>query len=522
MNMIRKFYKHFVIFISLLLVASWSIDTFFQNQKDKYLSTQTELLQGSYQTQYAYLKIMSHDIYLMYQENKNLISLFTQAKDANISKQRELRNDMYTMLLKRYKRLENMGVKQLHFHLPDNTSFLRMHKREKFGDNLTQFRESVAYVNSTKKEIENFEAGKLNNGFRFVFPLFDTVDKTEKRKYIGSMEISYPGENLLNNIIDKFVLDKHFLVLKSEVIKNGWQDSIDTLYEDSLENRDFFMTKDNFSKKYDEVIEKILLNGNLQEEIYLKMKNEKPFSIAGNYNFNSTVITFLPIKNRMKKRTIAYLALYFEADYIDSINADRYYTKLLLLSLIVLLFLFSVYATLTQQKLREMAHFDKLTQLPNRAYFYIELAQEIKRAKRLKEKLSVMFVDLDGFKIINDTYGHNVGDELLIRVARRLENSIRNVDIVGRIGGDEFTILLTGVKNSSDCELIAGKIISTINEDFVINQKKMNVGASIGVANFPEHGEDLETLINNADNAMYEAKKSGKNRFVVHTNRESK
>jgi len=521
MKIVNRFYKHLVIFISLLLVTSWSVDTFFQNQKDKYLSTQTKLLQGSYETQYNYLKIMSQDIYLMYQENEKLIALFAQAKDANLSKRAEIRNDMHTMLFKRYKRLKNMGVKQLHFHLPDNTSFLRMHKPKKFGDDLTHFRESVAYVNSTKKEIENFETGKLNNGFRFVFPLFDTIDKMKRRRYIGSMEVSYPGENLLNNITDKFVLDKHFLVLKSEVIKNAWQDSVDTLYKDSLENRDFFMTKDNFSKQYDEVIDKILLNGNLEEKIYLKMKNEKPFSIAGNYNFNSTVITFLPVKNRMKKRTIAYLVLYFEADYIDSINADRYYTKLLLLSLIVLLFLFSIYATLTEQKLREMAHFDKLTQLPNRAYFYIELAQEIKRAKRLKEKLSVMFVDLDGFKTVNDTYGHNVGDELLLRVARRLEDSIRNVDIVGRIGGDEFTILLTGVKKSRDYELIAGKIIDTINEDFVINHNRINIGASIGIANFPEHGEDLETLINNADNAMYEAKKSGRNRFVIHTNRES-
>ncbi len=519
MKIINKFYKHFVIFILMLLVMSWSIDAFFQNQKDKYLDTQTELLQGSYKTQYNYLKIMSHDIYLMYQENEKLIPLFAQAKDANLSKRAKIRKDMYTMLLKRYKRLENMGVRQLHFHLPDNTSFLRMNKPEKFGDNLTLFRESVAYVNATKKEIENFEVGKLSTGFRFVFPLFDRVDKRERRRYIGSVEVSFSEENLLNNITDKFVLDKHFLVLKSEVIKNGLKDSINTLYEDSLENRDFFIIKDNFSKKYDEMIEKILLNGNLQERIYLKMKNEKPFSIDGSYNFNSTVITFLPIKNKIKKRTIAYLVLYFEADYIDSINADRYYTKLLLLSLIVLLFLFTIYATLTQQKLREMAHFDKLTQLPNRAYFYIELAQEIKRAKRLQEKLSVMFVDLDGFKIVNDTYGHNVGDELLIRVARRLQKSIRNVDIVGRIGGDEFTILLTGIKSSEDCKIVAEKIIKELNKDFVINHNRLNISASIGVANFPEHGEDLETLINNADNAMYEAKNSGKNRFVLHTNK---
>ena len=249
------------------------------------------------------------------------------------------------------------------------------------------------------------------------------------------------------------------------------------------------------------------------------MNSNRAFSVAGRYNFNSIVITFLPIKNRIKNETIAYVALYTEADYIDTINMDRYYTKLLLLSLTFMMFLFSAYATITQRKLTEMAHFDKLTQLPNRAYFYIELEQEIRRAKRSKEKLSLMFIDLDGFKKVNDVYGHNVGDELLIRVARRLEKSVRDVDVVGRIGGDEFTILLTGIKESVNYEGFAQKIIEELNKDFVINHNVMNVGASIGVANYPEHGEDLETLINNADNAMYRAKKSGKNTFIVHENK---
>ena len=516
MKVIQIFYKHFIIFIALSLVINYSVGAFFQNQQNKYLEAQTELLQASYKTQYSYLKIMAHDIYLMYQDNEKLIALFAQAKDASISKRAEIRNDIYTMLKKRYKRLENMGVKQLHFHLPDNRSFLRMHKPEKFGDDLTHFRESVAYVNATKKEMENFEAGKLNNGFRFVFPLFDRIDGI---KHIGSMEVSYPGENLLNNITDKFVIDKHFLVLKSEVIKNSWQEFLDDLYAESLENKDFFMVKDEYSKKYDAEIGHILTDEKLKDKIYLKMNSNRAFSVAGRYNFNSIVITFLPIKNRIKNETIAYVALYTEADYIDTINMDRYYTKLLLLSLIFMMFLFSVYATITQKKLTEMAHFDKLTQLPNRAYFYIELEQEIRRAKRSKEKLSIMFIDLDGFKKVNDAYGHNVGDELLIRVARRLEKSVRDVDVVGRIGGDEFTILLTGIKESVNYEGFAQKIIEELNKDFVINHNVMNVGASIGVANYPEHGEDLETLINNADNAMYRAKKSGKNTFIVHENK---
>ncbi len=511
MNTAKRFYKHIVVLILSLLISDYAVDLFFQNQKNKYLNSQTELLTASYETQYRYFKIMSADIYTMYQDKQELISAFAQAKDANSSKQAIIRDDMYQMLNKRYKRLVNMGVKQLHFHLPNNRSFLRMHKPEKFGDDLSSTRESIVYVNRTKKPTENFEVGKLIHGFRFVYPLFD-----ESKKYIGTMEVSFSSNILLNNITDKFVMDKHFLVLKSEVDKNIWSEYVGGLYEDSLESSDYMVLKEQHSQKYDDEIKDTLSDSVLLDTVTSKMQEGIYFSIAGKYNYNSIAITFIPIKNILQDKVVAYLALYFESDYIDTINSDNDYTKILIMSMIVMMFLFSLYATITQGKLREMAHFDKLTQLPNRAYFYIGLTQEIKRAKRLQKRLSVMFIDLDGFKKINDTYGHNVGDKLLIRVARRLEKSVRGVDVVGRIGGDEFTILITDVRDDHNSLLVAEKIINAINEDYVINHNVVNIGASIGIANFPEHGEDLETLINNADNAMYEAKVGGKNRFIMH------
>lgn len=511
MNIIRKFYKHVVIFISLLILLNYGVNYFFDNQKERYLAVQTELLDTKFKTQYKYFKIMSHDIYTMYKDNKKLMNLFSRAYDSNTSQRADIRQEMYSMLKKRYKRLTNMGIRQVHFHLPDNRSFLRMHEREKFGDDLSSVRESVVFTNSMKKPSEGLEVGKVTHSFRFVYPLFD-----RDKKHMGSMEVSFSSRLLLELITDEYVVDKHFLILKSEIDKNLWNDAIQENYETSLENREYLVEKDRESKKYDTKISQIMKDKDLVQILAQKMLKGATFSASGEYNYNSIALTLLPVKNTKQNKDIAYIVMYAESDFLDALTLERNYTKMLAMSMLTLLFLFSIYVTITQQKLREMAHFDKLTQLPNRAYFYIELEQEIKRAKRLKEKLSVMFVDLDGFKITNDTYGHNVGDELLIRVARRLENSIRNVDIVGRIGGDEFTVLLTGVKENDDCGFVAEKIIASINEDFVINQNNINIGASIGIANFPEHGEDLEALINNADNAMYRAKKGGKNRFVIH------
>ena len=108
------------------------------------------------------------------------------------------------------------------------------------------------------------------------------------------------------------------------------------------------------------------------------------------------------------------------------------YAQVLLVSLLGLLFIFSIYVTIMQLRLEQMVHYDKLTQLPNRAYFYIELKQELKRALRYNKNLALMFIDLDGFKNINDSYGHDAGDELLAQTAHRLKQSIRNVDIAAR------------------------------------------------------------------------------------------
>ncbi len=517
MNTVKNFYKHVIIFISLLVVVDYAVDYFFNNQKETYLSVQTELLDTKFQTQYRYFKIMSHDIYSMYKDNKKLMNLFAQACDADISQKALVREKMYTMLERRYKRLVNMGIKQVHFHLPDNTSFLRMHKPEKFGDDLSLVRESVVYTNSMKEPSEGLEVGKATHGFRFVYPLFD-----KSNKHIGSVEISFSSELLLELITDKYVFDKYLLILKSEIDKNVWNESIDELYEISLENPDFLVEKNLKSKIYDTKISKVMQSDELTKRLSTKMQKGETFSISGQYNYNSLALTLLPIKNPKQDRNIAYVVMYTESDFLDRLELESNYTKLLLLSTLVLLFLFSIYATITQGTLREMAHFDKLTQLPNRAYFYIELTQEIKRAKRLKKRFSVMFIDLDGFKKVNDTYGHNVGDELLIRVARRLEKVVRDVDMVGRMGGDEFTILLTDIKDDCDCLIVAEKIINILNEDYIISHSVINVGASLGIANYPEHGEDLETLINNADNAMYNAKKSEKNRFIIYKEKNNK
>ncbi len=510
MKSISKYYKHIIIFLLLAIGSTSVIDNFFKHQREDYLTIQTELLKTQYETQYKYLKIMSHDIFAMYQDKQELIALFAQANDANISTRATIRDKMYKMLQKRYKRLVNMGVVQLHFHLKDNTSFLRMHEPSKFGDDLSNFRPSVQATNETKTPHEGFEAGKLLYGFRYVYPLFDA-----KSKHIGSMEISFSSDQLIEYITDKYVIDKHLLILKSEIYKNTWKKSIHNRYINSLENENYLVQKESYKELESKEFKEVIKNNKFNNKTFEKMQKGLDFSISSSYNYNAMVVTFIAINDKLRNKNIAYLVIYTESDHLDRLLVENHYSQILLLSILLILFIFSLYITNMQRRLQRMAHFDKLTGLPNRAYFYIELEQEIKRASRLNQKLSLMFIDLDGFKNINDTYGHNAGDVLLIETAHRLTKSIRNMDIAARIGGDEFIVLLTNVKNESDATLVAQKIIDKLNEDFKISKQTLKIGASIGIASFPEDAKDIDTLVSCADAAMYEAKGNGKNSFVL-------
>ncbi|MEO1090270.1 MAG: EAL domain-containing protein [Pseudomonadota bacterium] len=171
-------------------------------------------------------------------------------------------------------------------------------------------------------------------------------------------------------------------------------------------------------------------------------------------------------------------------------------------------------------RVRKLAYFDSVTDLPNRVQFRQELSRAVIEAQRERSKLAVFFVDLDHFKMINDSYGHDVGDRLLRNVAERLQGTLRGDDVLGwgdgnpllaRLGGDEFTIVCRQLATTSEAARIAERLLEALREPFNLGERQALVGASIGIALFPDHGTEPETLIQNADRAMYWAKERGRN-----------
>lgn len=168
---------------------------------------------------------------------------------------------------------------------------------------------------------------------------------------------------------------------------------------------------------------------------------------------------------------------------------------------------------LAQQRIEHLAHYDALTHLPNRSLFYDRLGQALLIAKRNKHYIALLFMDLDGFKQVNDKLGHHIGDLLLVAVADRLQICVRESDTLARLGGDEFTLILNDSHQREAVAMVAKKIIESLGHPFVLEGHAVHIGVSIGIACYPDNAESKGALLIVADKAMYAAKAAGKNTY---------
>ena len=170
-----------------------------------------------------------------------------------------------------------------------------------------------------------------------------------------------------------------------------------------------------------------------------------------------------------------------------------------------------------QDQIRQLAYYDTLTNLPNRRLLQDRLSQVLAQAKRNEKMIAVIFLDLDRFKQINDTYGHDIGDELLKAVATVLNACVRSGDTVSRQGGDEFIIVLSEISQAQGAILVAEKILKALVQPIVLGNLQLTITTSLGIAIYPDHGTDVQSLMKNADTAMYAAKDGGRNQYRLYS-----
>lgn len=561
-----------------------------------------------------------------------VLSLLIEAQHP--SRQSMARDELYDLFEPAYQKMRRQGIYQFQFHLPDNTSFLRLHDPSRFGDDLTEIRTSVRLANQTQSPVTGFDFGRVVAGLRSVFPI------VHNGQHLGSVEFSNQFETLRRDLTQLSSQREYAIIFHPRASQMPFEDykahykpslfHSDWLVEDPM--RELFQNaslpnlylKQMASTLDQNDLTKPLLSGqafvkpyhlNAQPHmaVFLPVndlannlmayvvslspapelaKFERMFWIrslvtglfllmiglvvwriirhhddlriaAAAFNVQEGVLITDP-KGRIVRvnpaftrltgyeledvigktpavlssgrqdkdfYTAMWQALLNHGHWLGEIwnrrkNGEEYFERLSIHAIYdrkgrvthyVGAFFDITKTKMDQDEIRQLAFYDPLTQLANRRLLLDRIEHALAASHQLERFGGLLYMDLDRFKALNDTKGHEVGDKLLIEVAKRLTLSVREVDTVARLGGDEFVILFEGLnadkqKAAYEAEMLAEKIRLNLGEPYNLDGFEYQITPSIGIALFCEHevGEAEETL-RHADSAMYQAKASGRN-----------
>jgi diguanylate cyclase (GGDEF)-like protein len=424
------------------------------------------------------------------------------------------RKKLYSLTKPIYEELlaENPYLYIMHFHTKDSKSFLRVHKPSKYGDDLSSFRYIINNVNRDKIKQLGMEVGRYGIYYRTALPVFN-----KDGDHIGSFELGIDINYIFKVFNEAYGFDSILLLNK---------DIFQTIYENNkkLNNRPF-------SDDY------VLVTPNadlLDDDAYTTFNYLTPSILSSKYSLieydNTANLVFVVTKlNSVIHEEIGEILFIKNLNfYTDQAKIIRNITIGLGMTLIILSFYFlrKIFKDFTStlytyqnkieiknRSLSKLINIDYLTKVNNRKSIESILRKEFNRAKRYEHPLSLIILDIDDFKKINDTYGHNMGDKVLKEFAKIVVSTIRETDHIGRWGGEEFILVATETA-LEDAVLLAEKIRERVSEfSFPCPEK---VSCSVGVAELKEQ-ENADILVNHTDLAMYEAKKNGKNKVHVYT-----
>jgi len=359
----------------------------------------------------------------------------------------------------------------------------------------------------------NMEHGKLEKPhkpmIRFGTPVFNAEDEK-----IGVLLFNYLAEQLLNNFSKAVAnIEDHVAIVNEE---GYW-----LKHPQSAMEWGFMLKHDhNISKVYPGSWKKILPGEDGQftnDAGIFTFTTIHLFQTLQMHNMRKNIERKQSVENEYQWKIVSHVTR-------DVINAEN---RVILTALVkiaapvfLLLLLLSWGLSLARVKnkqakelLEHQATIDTLTGLPNRQLFQDRLSRALLHSKRLHCQFALLFIDLDKFKVVNDTLGHAAGDLLLQEVSMRIKQVVRESDTVARLGGDEFTVILNAIAHHDDIVRVAQLIVKVLEQPFVLGEKEANIGASIGIAVFPDDGTEDSSLLNSADSAMYQAKQSGRNRY---------
>lgn len=476
----------------------------YKDSYDQYLEYQEDAFQRSVTDIFHTYEQFSKYIFESQVNTPEMKILMYQAYHSEGDEKEVFREKLKEMYCEIYQNITEYNFRQLHFHFPDGESFLRMHYPDKYGDNLFDVRESVRIANEEERFVAGFEEGRVYNGYRYVYPLnLDGI-------HVGSVEVSISAENVIEELYEDNRERYVFFVICREVVEDKVFDETKEYYKESF-----------FSDKYyeDKAISVVRENGNYgiydDNEFSEKLRNtvspilevsSESFSTEMNYQDDTYLIQFSAISN-ISGENVGYYISITPDDQLKTLNTvNRRWILFSVGTMIITVFLMVILLR-KQNEVEELAMIDQLTKIYNRRYFFDAAEKEIRKSIRHQAPLCIAMIDIDHFKVVNDTYGHPEGDQILKRLALLVSETIRKEDIFARYGGEEF-VLLMPYTNVMKAEVVAERVRKAVEQyEFNVIGK---ITVSIGICKV-----DVEkTLIENvdiADDALYQAKNKGRN-----------
>ena len=404
-----------------------------------YLSSQTEAFQNKLDTTMIAYQRFSNYVFKNHVNLPEIHSLMKRAVVADESGREMLREQLQFALQGTHQTIQEYDFRQLHFHLPNGDSFLRFHAPDLHGDNLFGVRASVRMVNESRRPVSGFEEGRVYNGYRFVYPLFDQMT------HVGSVEVSVSMTAVIRSLMEQYGDMDVFFAMDRQVVEAVVFDSQQANYQTSVVAADLLADRE--VEAYTNANLRNLSVAEYKELFASQRVNFQAASLTGrtghavSFQGRNWVLEVLPLQNLEKKQVGLLVAV--QPDTLTLELGKTRNRELLILAMFTLLGLAaSMMIQRSQIKLAALARTDLLTGLYNRKEFQSRADEEWARAERHGRVFSLLLFDIDHFKRVNDRHGHAAGDEVLREVARVMRTVARRSDVMFRWGGEEFLVLL--------------------------------------------------------------------------------
>jgi diguanylate cyclase (GGDEF)-like protein len=425
-------------------------------------------------------------------------SMVHRAMEAGEPERTRLRGQLHALLLPQYERMTRYHFRQVHFHFPDGTSFLRMHSPRDFGDNVAAVRHTVRIANETHRPVTGFEEGRTFNGYRYVYPLADGP------VHCGSVELSFSMESFME-VLSRLTPAKFAFAVDRRAVEGAVDERNRGRYADSPLSPRLMHDRS--------------VGGGALEEPHLvgwspemerKIDAGADFGIANRHEGESRLTLFKSVRNVLGEN-VGWIISVSRDTTVDRLEADL--RRMLALATVAWLVIVTVSWALLidRQKLAALSATDPLTGLLNRRSFEQRAARQMADAAEFGASLSLVMMDIDHFKPFNDTWGHAEGDRVIAGTARRVARLIRSGDLLARWGGEEFVLLLPRC-GAEHARQIAEKIRGDVGRAPLSRHRAVTL--SLGVTAHVD-GESFDAFVGRADAALYEAKAQGRDRAVV-------